>query len=32
LKIKLESKRELDAAAEQAESLALAEEDRSARF
>jgi twitching motility protein PilU len=32
LKIKLESKRELDAAAEQAESLALQEEDKAARF
>jgi twitching motility protein PilU len=32
LRIKLESKRELDAASEQAESLALAEEDKAARF
>jgi twitching motility protein PilU len=32
LRIKLESKRELDASAEQAESLALQEEDKAARF
>jgi twitching motility protein PilU len=32
LRIKLESKRELDASADQAESLALQEEDKAARF
>jgi twitching motility protein PilU len=32
LRIKLESKRELDASADQTESLALQEEDKAARF